>query len=53
MTYIVLRLQDGEWVEAKDLGYFKTIEDANNSIFSLIENKNDFWTKYKVLPQNE
>jgi hypothetical protein len=53
MIYIVLKLEDGEWVEVKELGSFQTKEEANDRIFSSIENKNDFWTKYKVLPQNE
>jgi len=52
MRYIVLKLEDGGWVEAKELGSFQTKEEANERIFISIENKNDFWTKYKLTQKN-
>ena len=47
-----LKLENGKWVEAKELGTFKTIEEANDRLFILLENKDDFWTKYKLFQKN-
>ena len=52
MNYIVLKLENGEWIEAKELGSFQTKEEANDHIFISIENKNDFWTKYRLSQKN-
>lgn len=52
MILAFLKLENGEWVEALELGTFKTIEEANDRLFISLENKNDFWTKYKLHQKN-
>ena len=52
MILAFLKLENGKWIEATELGTFRTIDEANDRLFSVLENKNDFWTKYKLFQKN-
>lgn len=46
--FIVLKKENNKWTQDESFGYFNRKIDAEEKIFTMIEKKNDFWTKYTV-----
>jgi hypothetical protein len=49
LKYLVQEFDGNDWKIIEELGFFDTIEEANEALFNSIECKKDFWTKYKVI----
>lgn len=47
--YLIQKREDDRWIDEIDIGLFDSIEDANDEIFMMVENKSDFWTDYRVV----
>jgi hypothetical protein len=47
--YLIQKKTDNEWVDQDEMGLFDSIDDANYQIYIVIENKREFWTRYKVV----
>ncbi len=48
IAYFIQKKEDGVWVDEKELGLFVSVDVANEKIYTMIENKKEFWTHYKV-----
>lgn len=46
--FVILKKEIDIWIEQEFLGRFKYLIDAEEKIFTTIQNKNEYWTHYKI-----
>jgi hypothetical protein len=48
--YFVIKKREGNsWNIVQECGFFNSTIEANEKIYNMIENKNDFWEHYRVV----
>jgi hypothetical protein len=48
--YFVIKKREGNsWNIVQEFGFFNSTIEANEKIYNMIENKNDFWEHYRVV----
>lgn len=49
-AYFVIKKREGDsWNVVQECGLFNSTIEANEKIYNMIENKNDFWEHYRVV----